>query len=70
MQQNRQQCGWIDEQIVVCITLESDWVNALTSHDEDESNITSQLVLFDFINFIDDSFHLACQVDEKFLNIW
>lgn len=30
----------------------------LTSHDKDKSNIVSQLIMFDFINFVDDFFHL------------
>ncbi len=30
----------------------------LTSHNKDKSNIVSQLIMFDFINFVDDSFHL------------
>jgi len=38
--------------------LELDWVYALTSHDKNKFNIVSQLIMFDLINFIDDSFHL------------
>lgn len=49
--------------------MESNWVNVLTSHNEDESNITPQPVLFDLIDFIDDSFHLARHAGENFLNV-
>jgi hypothetical protein len=59
----------MSKRIIVYITLESNWVDVLTSHNEDESKIAPQLVLFDLISFIDDSFHLARQASEKFLNI-
>jgi len=60
MQQNQSQRGRTDERIVVYIMLKLDWVDALTSHNENKFNNACQLVLFDFIGFIDDSFHLAC----------
>jgi hypothetical protein len=49
--------------------LELDWVNVYTSHNKVKSNITLQFILFDLINFIDDSFHPTCQINKKFLNI-
>ncbi len=70
VQQNWWQPIQIEEPIVVCIALKSDWIDALTSHDVTKSNNMSQLVMFDLISFIDDSFHLARPVDKNFLNIW